>query len=153
LKFGLPFVPSDPVFWTDDWKPTPAADVRSWLATATNADCWVLDGNFVGDREIYWARADLAVWLDPPFVTALWQVLWRNFGWWLSGIDVWHGKRMTLTKALDGAGHVIQSHGLKRRTYPGFLSEFPHLQIVRIRSWRALKKWLANLQSQNGGNG
>lgn len=141
-KFGAPFVPTDHVFWTEDWNPTSAADVRSWLEAATSAEHWVLDGNFVPYREIYWGRADLAVWLDPPCRTTFWRVLRRNLRWWLSGAPVWNGKRMTLAKALDGIGHTLRTHGHKRRTYPGLLAEFPHLQVVRIRSPSDLGKWL-----------
>jgi hypothetical protein len=142
LKFALPFVPTDPVFWTRDWKPTPAPGVQAWLAAATGAKRWVLDGNFVPFREIYWGRADLAVWLDPPCRTALCRVLRRNLCWWLSGDPVWNGKRMTLAKALGGAMHAFRTHGLKRRTYPGLLAQFPNLQVIRIRSRRDLEKWL-----------
>src|SRR5262249_10317175 len=127
---------------TEAWKSAPAAEVRSWLATATSAEQWVLDGNFVPYRETYWGRADLAVWLDPPCRTAFLRVLLRNLRWWLSRTPIWNGKRMTLAKALDGARHVIRSHGQKRQTYPGLLAEYPDLQVVRIRSQRDLEKWL-----------
>src|SRR5689334_14070601 len=122
-KFGSPFVPTDHVFWTEDWKPTPAPDVRAWLDIATGGEQWVLDGNFVPYREIYWGRADLAVWLDPPCRTAVWRVLLRNLRWWLSGTPIWNGRRMTFAKALDGARYALRAHGQKRRTYPDLLAE------------------------------
>src|SRR5580698_11621337 len=61
-RLGLPYVATDAVFWTDDWRPTPAAEVRAWLAAATAAERWVTDGNFDGERELLWARAELIVW-------------------------------------------------------------------------------------------
>ena len=52
-RLALPYVATDAVFWTADWRPTPAAEVRAWLDAATAADSWVTDGNFDGDRDLY----------------------------------------------------------------------------------------------------
>src|SRR5579872_5328033 len=57
-RLDLPYVATDPVFWSGDWRPTPADDVRAWLDAATQAPRWVTDGNFDGDRDLLWARAD-----------------------------------------------------------------------------------------------
>ena len=122
-RLGLPCVPTDKVFWTLDWRPTPPAEVRAWLDAASGAERWVTDGNFDGDRDLLWARADLIVWLDLPLRLVLGQVLRRNLGWWIAGARVWNGQRMTLAKALSGARHVLMSHSQKRRAYPGWLAE------------------------------
>jgi hypothetical protein len=135
-RLGLPYVATDAVFWTGDWRPTPSAEVRVWLDAATAAECWVTDGNFDGDRDLLWTRADLVVWLDLPLVVVLGQALRRNLGWWLGGATVWGGQRMTLAKALGGVRHLLRSHGQKRRAYPGWLSQLdrPTVRIVRAAS-------------------
>jgi hypothetical protein len=61
----------------------------------------------------------------------------------LSGRKVWNGQRMTLAKALSGIRHAAMSNGLKHRTYPAMLAEFPDLRVVRLRSPRAAAAWLA----------
>ncbi|HEY2707489.1 MAG TPA: hypothetical protein VGI95_05490 [Caulobacteraceae bacterium] len=144
-RLGLPYVPSDRVFWTDTWRPTPACQMRAWLDEATSRDRWVLDGNFDGDRDLLWERADLAIWLDLPRTLVLSQVLRRNLGWCVTGADVWGGQRMTLAKALSGVRHMLRSHGLKRRTYPDWLAALPATPVVRLRSSRELADWLATL--------
>ncbi len=144
-RFALPYLATDPVYWTADWRPVPAADVRAWAAAATSAQAWVLDGNFDAERDLVWGRADLAVWLDLSLATTLWRVISRNLGWWLGRQTVWGGNRMTLAKALTGIRHTLRSHAQKHRAYPAQLAEFPHLQVVRIASPRALELWLAKL--------
>jgi hypothetical protein len=141
-RLGLPCLATDQVFWTADWRPVPHAETRAWLEAATAAPAWVTDGNFDGDREVLWARAELIVWLDLPLAVVLAQVLRRNLGWWRSGAPVWGGQRMTLGKALGGARHTLASHGLKRRTYPRWLAELGGTDVVRIRSAEALGRWL-----------
>jgi hypothetical protein len=144
-KLGLPCVATDHAFWTADWRPRPAPDVRSWLAAVSSAEHWVLDGNFDDDRDLLWARADLAVWLDLPKATTLWRVLRRNLGWWIARRPVWGAGRMTLAKALGGVRHAALSHGPKRRAYPAMLAEFPELAVVRLRSPRDVDAWLAGV--------
>lgn len=142
-KLGLPYAPSDHVFWTGDWRPTPPADVRAWADGATAGEAWVLDGNFDSDRDLVWARADLAVWLDLPLGLVMRQVLTRNLGWWLSGARVWGGQRMTLKHAFAGARHALRSHGLKRRAYPAWLEALERTEVVRITSPGERERWLA----------
>ncbi len=146
-RLALPYLASDPVYWTADWRPVAPTEVRAWAeaATAAAAEAWVLDGNFDAERDLVWGRAELAVWLDLPLTTTLWRVMRRNLGWWIGRETVWGGNRMTLAKALTGIGHTLRSHALKHRTYPAQLAEFPHLQVVRITAPRQLAAWLAGL--------
>lgn len=144
-RLALPYLATDRVYWTADWRPVPQAEVRTWAHAATAAEAWVLDGNFDAERDLVWGRADLAVWLDLPLATTAWRVTRRNLGWWLSRASVWGGNRMTLVKALTGIRHTLRSHALKHRTYPAQLAEFPHLQVVRITAPRQLAAWLAGL--------
>jgi Cytidylate kinase len=143
-RLGLPYVATDAVFWTDDWRATPASEVRAWLAEATDAERWVTDGNFDADRDLLWARANLVVWLDLSLAVALSQALRRNLGWWLAGSPVWGGQRMTLAKALGGARHVLRSHAQKRRDYPGWLDEVD-ARIVRIGRPARLERWVGDV--------
>lgn len=144
-RLALPYLATDGVYWTADWRPTPAAEVRAWAASASSAEAWVLDGNFDSERDLVWARAELAVWLDLPFATTLARVSRRNFGWWIGRQTVWGGARMTLPKALSGIRHTLRSYTQKRATYPAALAEFPSLQLVRLTSPAAVKHWLADL--------
>ncbi len=140
-RLGLPYVATDAVFWTGDWRPTPATEVRAWLAAATAAERWVTDGNFDGERDLVWARADLIVWLDLPLGVVLGQALRRNLGWWIDGTRVWGGQRMTLAKAISGVRHVLRSHGEKRRAYPAWLAEL-EAPSVRIERPARLDDWV-----------
>jgi hypothetical protein len=144
-KLALPYVATDQMFWADDWRPTPAADVRAWLATAISQARWVTDGNFDNDRDLLWARAELIVWLDLPLRAVLAQVMGRNLAWWLRRTPVWGGRRMTLAKAFGGVRHALRSHGLKRAVYPAWLAACEPTPYVRLRSKAELANWFAGL--------
>ena len=142
-RLGLPCLATDAVFWTDDWRPTPASEVRAWLDRATTAERWVTDGNFDNDRDLLWRRAELVVWLDLPLSLVLRRVVRRNLGWWAARTPVWGGQPMTLAKALTGARHSLRSHAQKHAAYPAWLAELD-ARVVRLRSKRELARWLAS---------
>lgn len=144
-RLGLPYLATDPVFWTADWRPAAPAATRAWLATATAAPAWVTDGNFDGDRDLLWARAELIVWLDLPLWRVAGQGARRNFGWWLAGARVWGGQRMTLAKAGAGLRHILRSHGQKARDFPGWLADQRGKEVVRLRSHAQAAAWLGQI--------
>jgi adenylate kinase family enzyme len=144
-RLALPYLATDGVYWTVDWRPTPAAEVSAWVDAATSGEAWVLDGNFDAERDLVWARAELAVWLDLPFTTTLARVSRRNLGWWIGRQKVWGGARMTLPKALTGIRHTLRSYAQKHATYPALLAGFPNLEVVRLTSPSAVERWLAGL--------
>lgn len=142
-RLSLPYAPTDQAFWTPDWRPTPPNELRAWIDAQTARDAWVLDGNFDFLRELVWSRAQLAVWLDFPVWISASRAARRNLGWVLSGQEVWNGQRMSLAKAFSGIRHAAMSNGLKHRTYPAMLAEFPDLRVVRLQSPGAVAAWLA----------
>jgi hypothetical protein len=144
-RLALPYLATDGVYWTADWRPTPPDEVRTWADNATSAEAWVLDGNFDAERDLVWARAELAVWLDLPFATTLARVSRRNLGWWIGRQTVWGGARMTLAKALTGIRHTLRSYAQKHETYPALLADFPNLEVARLTSPSAVKRWLVSL--------
>ena len=141
-RLGLPYVATDPIYWTADWRPAPADAVWAWVQDAAAQDRWIMDGNFDAERDLVWGRAQRIVWLDLGLATVLRQVTMRNLGWWLSREPVWSGRPITLGKAIGGIGHALRSHPLKRAAYPAALAGFPDAEVVRITSAAALDAWL-----------
>jgi adenylate kinase family enzyme len=77
-RLSLPYIPTDALFWTADWKPVSGADLRPWLARTAARDAWVTDGNFYSQRDLLWPRADLAIWLDLPRQVSFGRVVRRT---------------------------------------------------------------------------
>ncbi len=108
VKAGLPLIASDPFYWEQDWQAVPAQTVRQRVTEATAGDAWVLDGNFVSERDVVWARADTVLWLDYSLSLVLWRVLRRNLGWFFTRHLTWSGNRMTWHSAWSGIRHVYR---------------------------------------------
>ncbi len=143
-KTTLPYSATDSFYWEADWQLTTTEAVVEKVDAATQKDAWILDGNFDAQRDFVWQRADLIIWLDYPLRQVALQIMKRNLGWYLSQKTTWSGNRMTWRRAWSGIRHALKSHALKRRTYPKYLEDFPHLRFC---SSAETDRWLATLHS------
>jgi adenylate kinase family enzyme len=77
-RTGLPVVHLDVLFWRAGWTAAPRDKALEGLAAAVSGDRWILDGNFLSDRDGGWDarfdRADTVIFLDVSRGTCLWRV-------------------------------------------------------------------------------
>jgi adenylate kinase family enzyme len=77
-RTGLPVVHLDVLFWRAGWTPAPREEALDRLAEAVSADRWILDGNFLSDRDDGWdarfGRADTVIFLDLSRRACLWHI-------------------------------------------------------------------------------
>lgn len=144
-RLGLPHIPTDPLYWGENWRRVPPAEVHRQVIALTAQPQWVLDGNLDDVHKTVWARADTIVWLDYPRWVVWSRLVRRNLGWWLSGTPTWSGNRMTLKLALSGIRHGLRAYRKKRRLYPQRLTRFPEVRVLRFKSPRATAAWSAGL--------
>lgn len=81
-RTGLPVVHLDLLFWRAGWELAPRDEALQDLAAAVADNRWILDGNFLADRDGGWDarfdRADTVIFLDLPRSLCLWRVLKRR---------------------------------------------------------------------------
>jgi adenylate kinase family enzyme len=81
-RTGLPLVHLDRLFWRSGWTPAPREEALRDLADAIQRDRWILDGNFLADRDGGWDarfdRADTVIFLDVPRRASVFRVLKRR---------------------------------------------------------------------------
>ncbi|NSW50988.1 MAG: (d)CMP kinase [Anaerolineae bacterium] len=144
-RLGIPFIPTDPLYWGKNWAVIPRAIVRQRVAEVVSQPAWVMDGNFDNERELVWDNADHIVWLDYPLALTLWRVAARNLGWWISQTPVWSGNRMTLARLISGVRHSIRSYPIKQANYREWLAAYPAGKVVIFRCPAEVTSWLAKL--------
>lgn len=144
-KLGLPFVPTDDLYWKPNWQRVSTKALRASLDAITQAPRWVLDGNFDDLRELVWARADTILWLDYPRHIVLPRLVRRNIGWYISQEPVWSENTMTFEKALSGIQHSLRGHAGKRQMYPEWLEACSHAQVRCFRRPSEAARWLESL--------
>lgn len=153
---GLPLVELDALHWEPNWTPAAPDRFRARADVATAGDGWVVDGNYSAVRTIIWPRAEMLIWLDYPLVVNLWRLLWRSLRRGLTQEELWNGNRESLREQFLSRDSLflwaVTHHGRRRREYPVQLArpEYAHLAVVRLRSPRATRQWLARVIADTG---
>ncbi len=154
---GVPHIELDALHWGPGWTPVLTALFRERAAAATAGDRWVADGNYSAVRDIVWPRADTIVWLDYPLAVNLWRLARRSIRRGVTGEALWSGNRESLRGQFLSRDSLflwaLKSHGRKRREYPAQFvrPEHAHLAVVRLRSPRATRAWLARVMGAGAG--
>jgi energy-coupling factor transporter ATP-binding protein EcfA2 len=147
----VPHVELDSLYFGPEFSTAPLPLLRERTTTAIAGDRWVTDGNKRAVRDLVWPRADTIVWLDYPVGISLWRLAKRarRRTSALSAQAAETSGRSGLPRQLLAAGRgvltALRSHAGQRREYPRMFAEpaNQHLAVVRLRSPRATRQWLA----------
>jgi energy-coupling factor transporter ATP-binding protein EcfA2 len=153
---GVPHVELDALYFGPDFSTAPLAVLRERTSAAIAGDRWVTDGNKSAVRDLVWPRADTVVWLDYPLVVCLWRLgkraLWRTsvLKAQAAGKGGKAGFSRQVLSAANGVLTALRSHKGQRRQYPRMFAEQEnqHLAVVRLRSPRAARRWLARVSGR-----
>jgi adenylate kinase family enzyme len=151
-RLGLPHIELDSLWWEPNWTEAGAELFQARLREVIGADSWILDGNYfsVGAREVVWPRADTVVWLDHARWVTVPRVMRRTIVRGLRRTELWSGNRESLRSALRPDSivrYAWREHPKYNRRYEGLTDddEFAHLQWVRLRAPREVRRWIASL--------
>ena len=111
-------------------------------------DEWVTEWQYSSARAALAARADLVVWLDLPVATVMRQVTVRTVRRQLRREVLWNGNREpSLWTVFTEPDHIVRwAWKTRRRTgerIAALVRARPELAIVRLRSHRQARAWLA----------
>ena len=153
-SIGVPHVELDGLYFGPNFETVPLSVLRERTSAAIVGDRWVTDGNKSAVRDLVWPRADTVIWLDYPFVVSLWRLgkraLRRTSVLKAQVAESDDGERRLfgqLLLAAKGVLTALRSHRGQRRRYPKMFAEAQnrHLAVVRLRSPRATRQWLARV--------
>jgi energy-coupling factor transporter ATP-binding protein EcfA2 len=141
----------DSLYFGPEFSTAPLPLLRERTSAAIAGNCWVTDGNKRAVRDLVWPRADTIVWLDYPLGVCLWRLAKRarRRTSVLNSQAARTGRKTGLPKQLLAAARgvltALRSHAGQRREYPRMFAEpaNQHLAVVRHRSPRATRRWLA----------
>lgn len=145
-QLGIPHVEIDALYHGPDWTPRESflADVSALVAE----DEWVTEWQYSSARAALAARADLVVWLDLPVATVMRQVTVRTVRRQLRREVLWNGNREpSLWTVFTEPNHIVRwAWRTRHRTterIDALVRARPELAIVRLRSHRQARAWLA----------
>jgi energy-coupling factor transporter ATP-binding protein EcfA2 len=147
----VPHVELDSLYFGPEFSTAPLPLLRERTSAAIAGDRWVTDGNKRAVRDLVWPRADTIVWLDYPLGVSFWRLAKRarRRTSALKAQAAGTGGKTALPGQLLAAARgvltALRSHAGQRREYPRMFAEpaNQHLAVVRLRSPRATREWLA----------
>jgi hypothetical protein len=150
---GVPHVELDALYFGPNFSTAPLSVLRERTSAAIAGDRWVTDGNKSAVRDLVWPRADTVIWLDYPVAVCLWRLgkraLWRTsvLKAQAAETDGKAGLARQFLSAAKGVLTALRSHRGQRREYPKMFAEQKnrHLAVLRLRSPRAARRWLAHV--------
>lgn len=146
------FVELDAIFHKPDWTPTPTPQFRAEVASALDADRWVVAGNYSVVMDLTQGGADTIVWLDLPRRLVTWRVLKRSIRRAATREELWNGNRehwRNLIKRSPGDNIIVWAwthHGVHTQRYTGFADGnfWAHADVYRLQSHRQVQDFLAS---------
>jgi len=154
---GVRHVELDALYFGPNFCTAPLPVLRDRTSAAIAGDRWVTDGNKSAVRDLVWPRADTVIWLDYPLVVCLWRLarraLWRTsvIKSQAAETDGKAGLPRQFLLAAKGVLTALRSHKGQHREYPEMFAkqENQHLAVMRLRSPRATRRWLAHVARPN----
>jgi adenylate kinase family enzyme len=150
---AVPHLELDSVFHQPRWEPLPVDEFQRVVTAWAARDGWVIDGNYSSRvQPIVWSRADTVIWVDPPRLTVMRQVIGRTLRRAVTRQELWNGNREPLANffSLDPEKSVIawawNSHARYRAQY-GAAATDPgnaHLTFIRLTGRGDVGRFLAD---------
>jgi adenylate kinase family enzyme len=145
---GLPHHEMDALHHGPGWTVRP--EFESDVDAVVASDAWVCEWQYDYARPLLAARADLLVWVDPPFPVTLSRVVRRTVRRRVRREVLWNGNvEGPLHTFLTDREHVVRWAISTRHVYdervPALAAARPELPVVRLGSRRDVDRWLRDV--------
>lgn len=152
-RFDLCYIELDALHWEPNWQSAPLEVFRDRVAQATQAERWIVAGNYHIVRDLIWPKAEAVIWLDYSLLRVLLQLTRRSLKRWWTQELLWGTNREPLWNHFklwsnESLYHwLFKTYWRRKREYPMLLSqpEHQHLVLLRFRNPTQTKEWLEQL--------
>ena len=152
-RFDLNFIELDALHWEPNWQEAPLEVFRARVEKATQAERWVIAGNYHVVRDLIWPKAEAVIWLDYSLGRIFWQLTRRTFTRWWTQELLWGKNRERLWAhfklwSQDSLFHwLFKTYWRRKREYPVLfaLPEHQHLKLIRFKHPKETEEWLEKI--------
>lgn len=144
----LPAYSVDDFRWAPGWVERSKEQVGRELARIVEADRWIIEDGSVRWVSLLAARAQTVLWLDPPTGGCLLRTMRRSFGRAFMGTHDGRGPEHLVNDSLRHWRWICRYRRTRRDAFLKALAD--HRKVVRIGSWRDVKRLPALLGAPDG---
>jgi len=150
-RLGVEHIEIDRINWQPNWQHLSSDELRTALAKATEAERWIVDGNYSTVRDIVWPRATHAVWLNYSFVRVSYRALKRTITRVVTREELFAGNTESFVQSFLSRDSilvwVLKTFWKYRRQYRRYREErtFPNLEWTELHSPSETDRFVENL--------
>jgi adenylate kinase family enzyme len=152
-RFNLNYIELDALNWEPNWQAAPLGVFRARVEKVTQAQRWIVAGNYHIVRDLIWPRAEAILWLDYSLLTVLGRITRRSFTRWWTQELLWGTNREPLWThfklwSTESLYHwLFKTYWRRKREFPELLAlpEHRHLTLIRFRDPGETSEWLERL--------
>jgi adenylate kinase family enzyme len=143
----------DRLWWLPEWRTREPEEFRELTRRATQAKCWVVDGNYSFVRDITLGGATAVIWLNYSFPRVFGRALRRTIRRVFTREELFAGNhegfRQSFLSADSILWWVITTFRRRRREYGRMAREMSHPPIIELRRPRDAEVFLDALQERD----
>ena len=140
--FGLPVTLLDMEYYDEQWNALDQETFAQLQRELVTADDWIIDGNYAGTMPIRLAAADTVIFLDIHPLVCLFGILQRRLQH--RGDDA-HSRHRRGRITWGFVKYILGFRKTMRPKVEGLISEHATGTVVRLRSRRAARRYLAEV--------
>ncbi|MFD4323945.1 AAA family ATPase [Nocardioides sp. NPDC058538] len=144
----IPYMELDALHHGPAWTPRPefVDDVRALVARPA----WVSELQYAAAKPLILERVEVIVWLDVPTPLTMYQVIRRTLVRRVRRTELWNGNvEPPLRSIFTDREHVVlwawKTRNRLRVELPDQVAAHPGVRLIRVRSHRAARRWLASM--------
>ena len=101
------YIELDRLHWAPHWTERPDREFAEAVASNTEGNTWVVDGNYAVVRDIVWPRATHVVWLNFSRLVVFSRVFRRTLRRSLRREILWHGNKESFVRSFFTKDSII----------------------------------------------
>lgn len=151
---AIPHIELDAIHHLPNWEPIPRAEFAEIVDEKTDADAWIVDGNYRRLRPIIWSKATHLIWLDFSFPFVMYRCVRRTVKRVVTKEELFNGNRETFRNAFLSGDSVIwytlHNHFGRRRQYRAVFESDEHhgMNLIRLRSQAEVDQFLRTVRQE-----
>lgn len=152
----IPHTQLDALNHLPDWQERPHAEFRALVDQESDAEAWIIDGNYSRLRPMLWPKATHLVWLNYSYPLVVARGLRRTIRRVVTKEELFSGNRETFRKSFLSRDsvlhHMLVTFHRRRRTYRQILGEDRvwSMDVVELATPQEAESYLAALAQQSG---
>lgn len=151
-KLGYKYIQLDKLHWRKNWTEASDEEFFRLIEEETQAEHWVLDGNYTRQRHISWSKADTIIWLRMPFALNLYQVVSRSINRAITQKELWEGTgnkesffRMFTPDSV--VWWMMKTHKQNIKKYETAIADqkYKDINFITLRSRKEIREFLSSV--------